>query len=300
MIKQAGIYQVDVHTATREKLAKQDSSRLGDKLIGNWHLNGNALSNPDTKNLAGQLQGDAKFINSPFGKALSLDGNGDSVLIPRNESMNVKDGEFTVAAWIHPTQLRQAGIVCLGKYSWTNGWYLDMPNNKGVLRIETAGPDNQSNGTVSSPPGTIRANAWQHVAAVVRRGSNETRLYVNGFLVGKGAIGSANLDNPKVDLYLGRIQDAQQFKGELSQVRIYQRALDESEIQALVEPGRKFVQQPREKPPEFTLSLSERQFSGTLNQPAFVVVRLPAGEIKVNAQTTGAKSFDRIVFTPLP
>ena len=301
MIKQAGIYQVDVHTATREKLAKQDSSRLNDKLIGNWPLNGNALSNPDTKNLAGQLQGDAKFINSPFGKALSLDGNGDSVSIPRNDSMNVKDGEFTVAAWIHPTQLRQAGIVCLGKYSWTNGWYLDMPNNKGVLRIETAGPDNQSNGTVSSPPGTIRANAWQHVAAVVRRGSNETRLYVNGFLVGKGAIGSANLDNPKVDLYLGRIQDAQQFKGELSQVRIYQRALDESEIQALVEPGRKLIQQPpREKPSELTLSLGERQFSGTLNQPAFVVVRLSAGEVKVNTQTTGAKSFDRIVFTSLP
>ncbi|NBT63637.1 MAG: hypothetical protein EBT02_17940, partial [Planctomycetia bacterium] len=142
MIKREGIYQVDVHAATREKLAKQDSSRLDDKLIGNWPLNGNALSNPDTKNLAGQLQGDVKFINSPFGKALSLDGNGDSVSIPRNDSMNVKNGEFTVAAWIHPTQLRQAGIVCLGKYSWTNGWYLDMPNNKGVLRIETAGPDN--------------------------------------------------------------------------------------------------------------------------------------------------------------
>lgn len=300
VIKKAGIYQVDVHAATREKPARQDSSRLNDKLIGNWQLNGNALSNPDTKNLLGQLQGDARFINSPFGKALSLDGNGDSVLIPRNESMNVKDGEFTVAAWINPTQLRQAGIVSLGKYSWTHGWYFDMPNNKGVLRIETAGPDNQSNGTVSSPPGTIRANAWQHVAAVVRRGNNETRLYVNGFLVGKGAIGAANLDNPKVDLYLGRIQDAQQFKGELSQVRIYQRALDESEIQALVEPGRKFVQRPREKSSELTLSLGERQFSSTLNQPAFVVVRLPAGEVKVNAQTTGAKSFDRIVFTPLP
>ncbi len=299
-IKQAGIYQVDVHAAPREKLAKQDPSRLGDKLIGNWPLNGNALSNPEVKDLSGQLQGDAKFINSPFGKALSLDGNGDSVSIPRNESMNVKNGEFTVSAWIHPTQLRQAGIVCLGKYGWTHGWYLDMPNNKGVLRIETAGQDNQANGTVTSPPGTIRANAWQHVAAVVRRGNKETRLYVNGFLVGKGAIGSANLDNPKVDLYLGRIQDAQQFKGEMSQVRIYGRALDESEIQSLVEPGRKFVQQPPGKPSELNLTLGERQFSGTLTQPAFVVVRLPAGEVKVNAQAPGEKSFDRIVFTPLP
>ena len=120
--------------------------------------------------LAGRLEGDAKFVDSPFGKAVSLDGDGDSVVIPRHDAMNVGDGDFTVAAWIHPQQLRSAGIVALGASSWTHGWYLDMPDNKGILRIETTGPDNQSNGTVSSPPGTIRANAWQHVAAVVRRG----------------------------------------------------------------------------------------------------------------------------------
>ena len=104
----------------------------------------------------------------------------------------------------------------------------------------------QSNGTVQSPAGTIRVNAWQHVAAVVRRGKGETRLFVNGYSVAQGTIGPANLDNPRIDLQLGRIQDAQAFRGQLDEVRIYRRALDEAEIQALLEPGRRFV--PRQPP----------------------------------------------------
>ena len=155
--------------------------------------------------------------------------------------MNVGEGDFTVAAWIHPQELRRAGIVSLGAYNWSHGWYLDIPDNKGSLRIETAGPDNRSNGTVTAPPGTIRADAWQHVAAVVRRGKNETRLYVNGYPVAKGDIWAANLDNPKMDLHLGRIPEAQSFRGELDEVRMYRRALGEAEIQALVQPGRQFA-----------------------------------------------------------
>ena len=89
--------------------------------------------------------------------------------------MDVGKGDFTVAAWINPSELRQAGIVCLGRYNLVHGWYLDMPNDQGVIRIETINPENQFNGTVSSRAGVIRANAWQHVAAVVRRGENQTR-----------------------------------------------------------------------------------------------------------------------------
>ena len=128
-----------------------------------------------------------------------------------------------MAAWIRPTQLRQGGIVCLGKYSWTHGWYLDMPNNQGVLRIETANPDNAPNGTVQSRPGAIRVNQWQHVAAVVRRGENQTRLFINGFQVAKGTIAPKVLDNQKVDLHIGRIQDSKLFKGQIDGVRLYTR-----------------------------------------------------------------------------
>ena len=142
-----------------------------------------------------------------------------------------------------------------------------------AFQVETAGPDNDSNGAVASPAGVIRADAWQHVAAVVSR-NGESRLYVNGYAVAKGEIGPANLDNSEIDLHLGSVPEGQQFKGELDEVRLYSRALDEAELQALVEPGRQFAQPPPEKPQEVTLTLGDREFSGALEQPAFLVVRL--------------------------
>ncbi len=245
------------------------------------------------------MEGDAKFVDSPFGKAVSLDGMADWVTIPRTEAMNVGEGDFTVAAWIHPKELRRSTIVSLGGREWTHGWFLEMPNNKGSLRLETSGPDSQLNGAAASPQGVIRAEAWQHVAAVVRRNRKEALLYVNGFAVGKGEIGPANLDNPKLNLQLGRMPGSGPFHGELDEVWLYRRALGEAEIQALIEPGRKFAQPPAEKPQELTLTLGAREFSGTLPQPAFLAVRLEAGPLPVKTKYEGVRGLDRIVFTPV-
>ncbi len=298
-VKDAGVYQADVYLeAPREKSVPSDASKLSEQLAGSWSFNGDTSSFPKSIEREGRLEGDAKFVDSPFGQAISLNGNGDSVVVPRDESMNVGEGDFTIAAWIRPHELRQSGIFCLGKYSWTHGWYFDMPNNQGVLRIETVNPANQSNGTVATRPGIIRKNKWQHVAAVVRRGSQQTELFVNGYKVAAGTVAQTNLDNPAVSLHIGRIQDAQQFKGEIDEVYFFRRALGIAELQALIEPGRKFVQPPPpEKPKSLNLEIGKRHFAGTLHQPAFLAVRLPAGPFQVATKYGGAANPDRIVFS---
>ena len=292
-IPKAGVYQVDVHAAPRKEPSKiTDSSRLNDGLIGTWPLNG-ALE-------AGKLEGTARYVVSPFGKAVSLNGEYDLVTIPRVEEMKVADGDFTVSTWIRPGKLGRGGLVSMGGHDGVQGWYLDMPDGRGTVRLETAGPDGQPNGGMTSPPGVIRPNLWQHVTAVVKRGKNEARLYVNGYPVAKGPIGLANLDNAKLDLQLGRVRMmAQTFKGDLDEVRIYRRALDEAEIQALLEPGRQFVRPPPEKNQDVLLTLGERQFAGTLAQPAFVVVRLDAGPLSVRAEITGMAGLDKLILTPI-
>ena len=298
-VNKSGIYQADVYLeAPSDETVPPDGSKLSEGLVGAWSLNGDAKPQSKREELIGRLEGDAKFVDSPFGQAVSLDGNGDSVVIPRHESMNVGEGDFTIAAWIRPTELRQSGIVCLGKYSWTHGWYFDMPNNRGVLRIETVSPANQSNGTVATRPGIIRKNKWQHVAAVVRRGANQTELFVNGYKVAAGTVAPTNLDNPNIKMYIGRIQDAQQFKGDIDEVHFFRRALAPAELQALIEPGRKFVQPPpREKPKTLHLQIGERHFAGTLNQPAFLTLRLPEGPVSVVAKYGGAAVPHRVVFS---
>lgn len=300
-IPQAGVYQVDVYTTNRNEAAiAADASRLAGGLVGAWLLDGNAAGVPERPELGGHLAGNARFTNSPFGQAVTLSGDGDSVMIPRHEAMNVGADDFTISVWIHPRELRRGGIVSRGKIGWSHGWYLEISDTKGVLRLESAGPDNQSNGAISSPPGAILANTWQHVAAVVRRGNGGARLYVNGYAVAKGTIGPADLDNSEADLHWGRVQDAQSFRGDLDEARIYRRALDEAEIQALLAPGRRFVPPPpREEPKELMLALGDRHFSGKLTQPAFLAVRLPAGSLTITGEYAGVARLDRVVFTPL-
>ena len=98
----------------------------------------------------------------------------------------------------------------------------------------------------------------------MRRGRNETRLYVNGFLVGKGQMGAAQFDDEKADLLIGNNAASQAFPGDLADVRLYNRPLGEAEIQGLVQPGKQFVKAPPERPqgpgrrqqqPEVTLAL---------------------------------------------
>ncbi|MCC6590279.1 MAG: DUF1592 domain-containing protein [Bryobacterales bacterium] len=281
-IAKPGVYQVDVHEAPRDEArAKPDVSRLNEGLGGSWTMDDQA---PD------------RLVDSPFGKALSLTKDTDSVVIPRESAINVGTGDFTLAAWIHPTELRRAGIVSAGGHSWTHGWIFEMPSDKGALRLETSGPDTQPNGSISAPAGVIRKGEWQHVAAVVRRGK-ESFLYVNGFPVAKGKIGAADLDNPKLKLQIGRVGTAQAFKGQLDEVHLYRRALDEAELQALIEPGREFAVPPPEKPQEITLKLGGRDLQGALQQPAFAVVRLEAGPLAIEAENAGVRRLDRIVFT---
>ncbi|MDG2128350.1 MAG: DUF1587 domain-containing protein, partial [Fuerstiella sp.] len=297
-VKAAGIYQIDVYLeASHGKSTPSDASKLSEKLAGAWSLNGDTNSRPESIKREGHLAGNAKFVKSPFGQAISLDGDGDSVVIPRDESMNVGKGDFTIAAWIRPTELRQAGIVCLGRYG-QQGFVFDMPNDQGVLRVETYKAANQHNGTVMSRPGIISKNRWQHVAAVVRRGSEQTDLFVNGYKVAAGTVAPTNLDNPAVNLHIGRIQDAQQFKGEIDEVHFFRRALGIAELQALIDPGRKFaLPPPPEKPKSLNLQIGERHFTGTLHQPAFLTVRLPAGAVEVTANYGGAANPHHIVFS---
>ncbi|HYZ84174.1 MAG TPA: LamG-like jellyroll fold domain-containing protein, partial [Bryobacteraceae bacterium] len=280
-IPKPGIYQVDVYKA-ESKPATPDASRLKEGLSGAWPLIASS-----EKALAGRIEGKGELVDSPVGKAIALSGGADALVIPRsamptNDERHVGEGDFSVAAWIHPKQLERAAIVSLAAQGRTLGWSLELADGRGALRFQTAGQAEQANGSVSSRPGVIRTDTWQHVAAVIRRGRNETLLYVNGDLVARGALGAAQFDDPKADLQIGNFFGAQAFRGNVADLRLYRRPLEAAEIQALVQPGMSLIKAPAERQrgnrkqsgPELTLHLGERQFSGALQQPAFLVVRL--------------------------
>jgi mono/diheme cytochrome c family protein len=304
-IPKAGVYQVDIYEPDH-KTPQPDATHLTTGLAGNW---------PSDTTAAGRLEGKAKVIDSPFGKAISLTGGSDGFTVPRaalptDDSLNVGEGDFSVSAWIHPSASneetqRRAGIVSLAGNDRLQGWYLEVPDPRGTLRFQMAGQTEEANSVVSSPGGAIKPNVWQLVTAVVRRGRNETRLYVNGALVARASTGTAQFDSPRADLQIGHISRGSAFQGEIADVRLYNRPLEEAEIQALLKPGlalpaKEFGRISPEKKVVLTLDLGDRAFSGTLQQPAFLAVRLDAGPLAVKVKNTGVRDLDRIVFTPLP
>uniref|UniRef100_Q02AS6 Cytochrome c domain-containing protein n=1 Tax=Solibacter usitatus (strain Ellin6076) TaxID=234267 RepID=Q02AS6_SOLUE len=292
-IPKAGIYQVDVFTE-EPAAGPPDVSRLTEGLTGAW---------PQTGDAGGSLSGKTAVVDSPLGKALSFSGTADGFAVPRkaiptDDAHNVGEGDFSVAAWIRPGKLKREGLVSLGDSDRNEGWFLDIPDDKGALRFQTAGREAGASATVMTPGGVLHADTWQHVAVVVRRGRNDARIYVNGSLVGRAATGSAQFDDTKSDLQIGHIPRSSVFQGEMADVRLYRRPLEETEIQSLLQPGKQFVKSVPRRNADLTLRLGELQFIGAL-QPAFLVVRLEAGTLPVSAKYGGVRDMERMVLTPL-
>ena len=114
-IPKAGIYQVDL-AVEKASTAPADVSHLKDGLSGAWPKDGDA---------GGHLDGKAKIADSPVGKAVFVSGAGGLVVprkvLPTDDAANVGEGDFSVAAWIHPGKLKREGIVSLGNSDRTHG-----------------------------------------------------------------------------------------------------------------------------------------------------------------------------------
>lgn len=287
-IPKAGVYQVDVYPV-EPKPVTPDASRLKEGLTGAWP---------------------AEALESPAAKPITAPLTIPSSALPTDDEHAVGEGDFTFSAWIKPKQPGRHSIVTLAAPDRTRGWFLEIPNMRGALRFQTMGDAEGATAAVTTRPGVIRPNQWSHVAVVVRRGRNQTLLYVNGSPVAKADMGSAQFDAEKAGL-----QIAQSFNGEVGAVRLYRRPLEEAEIAALIEPGKSLLQSNsqgrrqgynedgttvrRRRTPDFELHLGNREFTGTLDQPAFLVVRLQPGPLNIDAKYDNVKDLDRIVLTPL-
>lgn len=277
-IAKPGVYQVDI-CEPDSKVPPPDSAHLTQGLAGVWPKEG-----PDSK--LGRTTSNLTIARKD---------------LPTDDPRNVGEGDFSFAAWINQKELKRAGIASLGNSDRQQGWFFETAGNNGtVLRLVTAGGTPDANATVATPNGTLRAGVWQHVAVVSRRGHNDTRIYLNGVLVARGPVGAAQFDAERSDLHLGKIPAVPAFEGEIADARLYNRPLEESEIQALLLPGKELIKATNPRKSQITLNLGERQLSGTLTQTAFAVVRLEAGSLPVKVKSTGLRDPERIVFTPLP
>ncbi|RKU24589.1 hypothetical protein C6497_17365 [Candidatus Poribacteria bacterium] len=192
----------------------------------------------------GEMAGNPKHVNGKFGKALEFNGSSDWITVTHHEILTV-DKEVTVMAWIHterhmgPNNARWQGILAKSNNPRSYSFYTESPSQ--CLHLSAGG------GSVCE--GKVALNEWQHVAAQVDNGTH--RYWLNGKNVGeyggKGALpGKADTS----DVFIGKTHEGnREFLGLIDEVRIWNRALTEDEVNEQMEKGyfELFPVDPRQK-----------------------------------------------------
>ncbi len=160
-----------------------------------------------------------------FGKALSFNGTNALVTVPDAASLDLTTG-MTVEAWVN-----SAGVTPWG----------------GVVAKETTGDQNYgvfatsganlpagwiiSGGSIFSAAGTaaVPLNTWTHLATTYD-GTN-LRYYQNGVLI-KTTARSGTIDVSTGVLHIGGDSSLDMFKGLIDEVRVYNTALNATQITA--------------------------------------------------------------------
>ena len=193
------------------------------KLDGTEGYGTTTILDSSRSKMHGIIVGDAIWVADPtFGTCLGFNG-GCYLTIPSSETCSI--GAYTVEVWMNPAQPDAEWQGVIGKPGRNFNIWL---NKQGYISQRFNAPvENMSDGAPDTAPGSIKWEAWNHVA-ITYDGKMAT-TYINGIEVAKGALGSQLVH--RYPLFIGReIYGNTCFKGKLAQVRVYKRALSVTEI----------------------------------------------------------------------
>ena len=226
-------------------LTAEEVTRSKGRLVGHWRFNedsgATAVDSVGTNDAT--LHNDPLWTDSPLGQAQGLDGFADGGLdfdgvndyVSFGDSINLTGG-YTASVWFKTDASGTRDLLSLTDASTGNHGVLLELRPDGTLRYLHRSPSGISGGTSIYSPQAVNDGAW-HQATIVKD-STHMRLYVDGQQVSSAAV-TTPLENP-VDLIVGRLTPGQEgaprfFKGQLDEVRVYDRGLDATEVANLVD-----------------------------------------------------------------
>jgi len=152
--------------------------------------------------------------------AMRFDGDGDYIVIPLTATYSVED-EYTLSFWLRRQPTSKNAFVM-----YSNNVYLrldgDNANYPGRLMFH------------NTYAYDMPMNEWVHIVCTSKANDKRT-IWVNGELADSSPL--TQFQSPEMDLTIGARHSStftgDEFTGDLDDVKIYNRALSESEIQEL-------------------------------------------------------------------
>ncbi len=255
---------------------------LGDAsadLVANWPLDA------DAKDIIGShdgiLVGGAQITDDPErGRVLSVDGIDGRVEIPHSDEMVFEPTDsFTIAVWLNIRTLpgSWAGIVTKSRdiSPWYGLWV--TPSNQWHF----VGGEGGTN--VRMDTGTAMTG-WLHLAGVYDADRNTQTLYVNGTVIDEST-GATITSSGTGDLWFGGAKSVNEYLDALvDDVRIYNHALTEEEVQTVMLSGGEGYPFPSRPSPE----------DGTLHIDTWVNLSWRAGDCAISHDVYLGDNFDDV------
>lgn|SRR5574337_1113173 len=160
-----------------------------------------------------------------FGGALSFNGSTSMVTVNESNSLDLTS-EMTLEAWIKPTTLSgwRTAVLKERSGSLVSALYANTSANRPNGTVVTSIGAYELSGTATLP-----LNTWTHLATTFDGAT--LRLYVNSVLVSSQAASGAIVTSTLPLRIGGNSVWGEYFAGLIDEVRVYNRALSQTEIQ---------------------------------------------------------------------
>lgn len=184
----------------------------------------------------GTLSGQSWTTSGKYGNALLFSSNG-AVDLGNSTSLQIT-GSMTIEAWINPSAFpgNDSGVVSKRGPTGDLGYQLDTTVDTGPRTIGFKLADPSGSSMIRYGSTTLVTGSWQHVAGVYDAATQTMHVYLNGVLDDGSSVGTvaSSQRNSSLDVFIGKRAGAtgMEFSGTIDEVRIYSRALSQSEIQA--------------------------------------------------------------------
>lgn len=194
-------------------------------LVGSWIFNeggGDLAYDSSGNGNHGTFNGNPQWVGGQDGPVLDFGGAGDYITCGNKSSLN--SGFITVLWWMKIRTSQTQTII--SHRSTVSSGHFNLIMLGSTLRIDAYVP---AANNWNTPP-TFVVDRWYHVGWTYDGVLN--CLYVDGVFEGDNGGNSGPLDSSMADLHFGVLSNNQTlpFDGQIGSVKIYNRALNASEI----------------------------------------------------------------------
>lgn len=219
------------NTTTSAAVTVNVSNTVSGGLVASYNFNegaGTTVSDGSGSGNTGTIFQATWFTAGKFGKALAFDGNNDYVSVNDSPSLDLTN-RMTLEAWVRPTASSGWRTVLMKENGseMSYGMYARESSNRPSVWMRV-NPTSGSSQSAGATPG-LPLSTWSHMAATYD--GTSLKLYINGTLrATKSQTGSMYVSGSPLK-FGGNAVWGEYFAGQLDEIRIYNRALTQSEIQ---------------------------------------------------------------------